>query len=270
MKTCQNMHQECRHYCCRTVRQSEARWRSRHSPTIGGIAALLWLTGALSGCSDNSDKANAPSDPVTVGSRGIITKPGIGCRDNAVFQEYWDARISADVANDNVGTREAIAKALLSGCRPFQGGERGLVIDISGIFTPLSRIRMDSDGAAFWTHSDWIGQERVAMISPTTQAIPDKLGVCINTSIVSVGTRLENVPGSGSAVTFSNGAYQVSYDTVAAVEQSRAGDPVNLCLVSIPENCPPGDDRGREFKTTNLRTGQVWTLPDSSHQCGGA
>jgi hypothetical protein len=37
---------------------------------------------------------------------------------------------------------------------------------------------------------------------------------------------------------------------------------------SIPKDCPPGDDRGREYTTTNLRTDEAWTLPDSQQMCG--
>jgi hypothetical protein len=77
-------------------------------------------------------------------------------------------------------------------------------------------------------------------------------------------------PGSGSAIVFANGGYQVSYEQEAAVDRSRPGDPVRICLVSIPKDCPPGDDRGRVYKTTNLRTHGSWTLPDAEHMCGGA
>jgi hypothetical protein len=106
--------------------------------------------------------------------------------------------------------------------------------------------------------------------------MPEQIGQCVNTTIKNVETRLVDgqtnrpVPGSGSAVTFANGGYQVSYETVAAVEQSRAGDPVTMCLVSIPKGCPPGDARGRIYKTTNRRTHGSWTLPDAEHRCGGA
>ena len=78
------------------------------------------------------------------------------------------------------------------------------------------------------------------------------------------------VPGSGSAVRFANGAYQVSYDELEAVQHSRGGDKVFLCLIRIPRDCPPGDNRGRIYTTTNLRTLDSWTLPDSEHSCGGA
>jgi hypothetical protein len=48
------------------------------------------------------------------------------------------------------------------------------------------------------------------------------------------------------------------------------GDSVKLCLIFIPEDCPPGDDRGRFYRATNLRNGESWELPDSQHMCGGA
>jgi hypothetical protein len=100
--------------------------------------------------------------------------------------------------------------------------------------------------------------------------LPTRVGACAKTRIKSIGTRLEGTPGSGSAVSFDNGGYQVSYDTVPAIEHSKTGDPVRMCLVSIPRHCPKGDDRGRVYRTTNLRTHKGWKLPDSEHMCGGA
>jgi hypothetical protein len=100
--------------------------------------------------------------------------------------------------------------------------------------------------------------------------LPKYVGQCAKTKIKSIETRLENAPDSGSAVNFENGGYQVSYDTVLAIVHSKVGDPVRMCLVSIPKNCPKGDDRGRAYKTTNLRTHKSWKLMDSEHMCGGA
>jgi hypothetical protein len=78
------------------------------------------------------------------------------------------------------------------------------------------------------------------------------------------------VADSGSAVSFTNGGYQVSYERVPPIERSRRGDPVRMCLVQLPAHCPPGDNRGRLYRTTNLRTRQAWVLQDSEHMCGGA
>ena len=117
----------------------------------------------------------------------------------------------------------------------------------------------------------------VALATPClADPLPKRVGQCAETKVLRVETRLidgvtgKPVPGSGSAVAFVNGGYQVSYDTVPAIEASRPGDPVRVCLTSIPENCPPGDERGREYATTNLRTRGSWTLPDAEHSCGGA
>ena len=116
-----------------------------------------------------------------------------------------------------------------------------------------------------------------ALAVPAAAAgLPTKVGQCVDTTIKSVGNRLEDgatnkpMPGSGSAISFANGGYQVSYEQEPAVDSSRPGDPARMCLASIPQNCPPGDNRGREYKTTNLRTHRSWRLPDSEHGCGGA
>lgn len=112
--------------------------------------------------------------------------------------------------------------------------------------------------------------------------LPKRLGDCIITKIDWVGTRVEApAPESlspayggrfdpGSQLTFNNGARQVGYETVSAIKESRKGDPIRVCLISFPRHCPKGDNRGRVYRTTNLRTRKSWTLPDSQHRCGGA
>ena len=106
--------------------------------------------------------------------------------------------------------------------------------------------------------------------------LPTQIRQCSQTTISKIGTRLEDATtgrpmvGSGSALQFANGGYQVSYDTLPQITHSRVGDPVTMCLVLIPKDCPPGDERGREYTTTNLRTHASWRLPDSEHSCGGA
>jgi hypothetical protein len=99
--------------------------------------------------------------------------------------------------------------------------------------------------------------------------LPTEVGACSETTIEDIGYRLGD-PDSGSAISYANGGGQVSYDTIPEIHRSRVGDPVRLCLVSIPEDCPPGDDRGKVYSATNLRTGESWEAPDSQHSCGGA
>jgi hypothetical protein len=99
---------------------------------------------------------------------------------------------------------------------------------------------------------------------------PQEVGACVDTAVTLVGPRLEGVPDSGSAIEYANGMAQVDYSVVPAIANSQVGDAVRVCLVSVPENCPPGDDRGRVYSATNARTGETWTAPDSQHMCGGA
>jgi hypothetical protein len=100
--------------------------------------------------------------------------------------------------------------------------------------------------------------------------MPSTVGQCSDSTITKVDHRLVGVPGSGSEVEFQNGGFQVGFDELPEVTESRPGDPVTICLVELPTDCPPGDDRGKIYKTTNERTGKSWTMADSSHMCGGA
>jgi hypothetical protein len=112
-------------------------------------------------------------------------------------------------------------------------------------------------------------------VPAVAEPMPKHVGDCAKTKVARVETRLidgagKPVAGSGSAIDFVNGGYQVSYDQVAAIDASRPGDPAEVCLVSVPKGCPKGDHRGKIYKATNLRTHGEWTLPDAEHSCGGA
>jgi hypothetical protein len=100
--------------------------------------------------------------------------------------------------------------------------------------------------------------------------VPTKVGQCVQTSLKEVGTRLEGVPDSGSAVIYANGIFGIDYETAKAITRARVGDKITLCLTSIPKHCPPGDDRGRFYSAVDLRTKGKWNLPDAEHMCGGA
>lgn len=106
--------------------------------------------------------------------------------------------------------------------------------------------------------------------SASSTAIPVQVRGCAEAIVSLVGPRLEGVPDSGSTIIYTNGLRQVNDDVVPAINDSRRGDRVRICLVSVPKNCPPGDERGRFYAGTNLRTGESWTAPDSQHMCGGA
>jgi uncharacterized protein len=101
-------------------------------------------------------------------------------------------------------------------------------------------------------------------------ALPRSIGVCSLTTVSEIGSRLEGDPASGSEITEANGATEVSYDQMPAANASRRGDPALVCLVGLPSDCPPGDDRGKTYAVANLRTLGAWASADSEHMCGGA
>ena len=77
-----------------------------------------------------------------------------------------------------------------------------------------------------------------------------------------IGGRLEGILILAPARLFSyeNGGESASYEKVTAIENSRKGDHVLICLVFIPSNCPQGDSRGKIYTTTNLRTLEIGGL----------
>lgn len=122
----------------------------------------------------------------------------------------------------------------------------------------------------------WLACALASPVAAAAATLPQQTGDCAHTAVAHIGTRLQDVrtgrdiPDSGTAVWLRNGGYQVSYEPDRAVQDSRPGDPVLMCLVKLPEHCPPGDQRGRWYTVTNLRTLRSWTLPDAEHSCGGA
>ena len=113
--------------------------------------------------------------------------------------------------------------------------------------------------------------------TPAPDVLPVKVGDCSETTITHLtgywGHKLHKRKqsiGEGVSVQYSNKGGGYSLDDMPEIAASQVGDRVKMCLISIPTHCPPGDDRGRVYQTTNLRTNQSWSLPDDVHGCGGA
>lgn len=106
----------------------------------------------------------------------------------------------------------------------------------------------------------------------TGAPLPIRIGECAETTITRIAGRMMGDVDfeTGTFVRYANGGVQISYAREQPLIASQIGDRVSICLVSIPEDCPPGDRRGRFYRTTNLRTGGVWVMPDAQHMCGGA
>jgi hypothetical protein len=102
------------------------------------------------------------------------------------------------------------------------------------------------------------GAAEVSDVQPASEHVVG----CAVTTVRSVGPRAGD---SGSVIEYENGQWQVDYNAIAGIHNSRIGDQVLLCLIEIPENCPPGDDRGRTYHAVNLRTHESWNAIDSEH-----
>jgi len=101
---------------------------------------------------------------------------------------------------------------------------------------------------------------------------PTEEGKCVVTTITRINWRFEDEPDSGSLVEYATGTIGVSYHEIPAITRSKVGDKVELCLVTLPgEECPANDrDRGILYAAVNLRTQEFWELYNSEHLCGGA
>lgn len=125
-----------------------------------------------------------------------------------------------------------------------------------------------------FAHRLILGSAAIVLLAHGASAapLPTRVGQCGEARIAEIAGRLQGDDdfSSGTGVAFDNKGYQVSYERIEPIIQSKVGDQVRICLVSIPHGCPRGDTRGKVYKTTNLRTNQSWTLPDSEHMCGGA
>lgn len=119
---------------------------------------------------------------------------------------------------------------------------------------------------------------RTSVVSSVTHKT-ERQGQCFSTRVREVTFRLfdgskgRSVPGSGSKILFADGHENVEYDQVPAIDTSRPGDAILLCVRSLPAgppSCPANDTSGIVYKVKNLRTGKSWESSDATHTCGGA
>jgi hypothetical protein len=106
---------------------------------------------------------------------------------------------------------------------------------------------------------------------------PTRLHECVKTKITGIHPRgwAKGAKGagpddyqSGTIIEYSNGVAGVSYDIEETIINTAAvGDSVSLCLVAIPDYCPPGNQLGWVYEGTDQRTGLKWALSNSAHGC---
>ncbi|HME24172.1 MAG TPA: hypothetical protein VKI44_23040 [Acetobacteraceae bacterium] len=228
---------------------------------ILSAAAVMAISAPAQAVSFDCRHATTP-DELT-----ICSDPRLSEMDDVVAAAFNQVKRTSDAA-----TVVRVARDLLADRRLCQANKTCI---LSNQLATLEAFR--NAGAQVAT-PPWISALVIAggMI-PARTSLPTSIGQCALTQVAGITPRLDfgHQPtsqdfDSGTAITFANGGQQVSYEREEALLHSRPGDRVVMCLISIPRNCPPGDDRGRVYTVTNMRTNETWSLPDAQHMCGGA
>ncbi len=227
---------------------------------------------------------------VIASSPALADGPSFDCKKAQLPTE------KAICADPQMSAIDALITKAYSGFEPAFGGDkrkiaRGLVADRNACKSDAACI-VSAQNNALQTYGfapHWVEAYNEGLIGKKAlntgarepknadQSLPASVGQCSVTHIKTLTTRLGDdplataPPEGGSAATFVNGGSAVSYDRDAGLAASMVGDPVVLCLMSIPRDCPEGDLRGRVYYGVNLRFENAWwVLPDAEHLCGGA
>ena len=75
---------------------------------------------------------------------------------------------------------------------------------------------------------------------------------------------------TGISISFNNGVGLVSYYDEPVALREKSGDEVQICLISVPKNCPKGDVRGKVYGVYDTKQRRAYQMADSQHECGGA
>jgi len=215
--------------------------------------------------------------------------PSFDCRKAVLSAE------KAICADPQLSAIDLLVAKAFKDFEPAFGGDkrmiaRGLIADRNACKGDIACI-VSAENNALQTYGSapsWVQDYNVALIGKkaldaaagnangTDQPLPEAIGQCASTHIETLTTRLGDdplataSPEAGSAATFTNGGTAVSYDREAGLASAKVGEPVVMCLLSIPRDCPSGDERGRVYYGIDLAIKGSWALPDSQHMCGGA
>jgi uncharacterized protein YecT (DUF1311 family) len=125
-------------------------------------------------------------------------------------------------------------------------------------------------------------------IAPASRASepPARVGDCADSVIAGKETRFQGTtPGEAGGELFvrlGNGLTLYLIDVslnpppesadryMYSTSDFAIGDRVRVCLTSLPQDCPPGDDRGKQYSVLNYKNQLSFNGVDSWHTCGGA
>jgi uncharacterized protein len=237
---------------------------------LGAAGAVAMLTAAMSsgsaapsGPSFDCAKASLPDE------KAICADPQLSAIDRLIARAYKGFEPAYG------GDKKAIAQAL-------NADRRQCGTETACLAAVMSNALQTFDLVPAWVDQytqGLIGKKAldVAADAPqgANQPMPTKIGDCAVTHIAELTTRFGDPlatadANAGSRVSFSNGGGLVSYGREEGLANSEIGDPAVVCLMSIPRDCPAGDDRGKVYYGVDLTRHGTWMLPDSQHGCGGA
>ena len=231
--------------------------------------AALWMfaapaSGAEAGPSFDCGKATLPDE------KAICADPLLAAMDQLIADAYRNFEPAFDT------DKKTIARGLVAD-RHACGDDRACIAAV------LVNALDTYGGSQPWVEpyaEALIGKKAfdTAADAPkdAEQPLPTKVGDCALTHITDLTTRFREgplsqaTPDAGSLVELANGGIGVSYDRDPGLFVSQVGDAAAICLMSIPRDCPKGDERGREYYGVDLVLKGTWVLPDSQHGCGGA
>ncbi|MFD2058015.1 lysozyme inhibitor LprI family protein [Mesorhizobium calcicola] len=198
-------------------------------------------------------------------------------------------------ADPQLSAIDLLVSKAYKGFEPAFGGDkrkiaRGLIADRNACRSDTACIVSALNNAlqTYGVAPSWVQDYNVALIGKKAleaaarnpggadQPLPSAIGQCASTHVETLTTRLGDdplataSPEAGSAGTFTNGGTAVSYDRDPGLAAAKVGEPVVMCLISIPRDCPKDDERGRVYYGIDLAAKGSWALPDSQHLCGGA
>ncbi len=235
-------------------------WR----PVVLGLGVALSMLFTLPAAADPSfdcSKAKAPDEVA------ICANPELARLDSLVAAAYAGYQPSFQ-------SKPKVGKLFL-GDRASCGGDTACIAAVQ--WNALETYGGDAGWVQdFVTRAIAARAEALAgSTASVSTAMPTRPAQCVRTRIKEVTTRFGNPlteanAGDGIYVAYENGGGVNSYDRGPEFKGVAAGQPAVLCLVTIPRDCPAGDDRGRVYYTLDLATRGAWLTPDSEHSCGGA
>lgn len=227
----------------------------------------------------------------------ILAASGLARADGPSF-DCRKARLPTEkaiCADPQMSAIDALTTKAYRDFEPAFGGDkhkiaRELVADRNACKTDAACIVSAQNNAlqTYGSAPSWVQDYNIALIGkkaldfaaktpkPTDLPLPASIGNCGFTHIKTLTTRLGDdpletaSPDAGSAATFTNGGTAVSYDREPGLASSKVGDPIVMCLIAIPRDCPKDDVRGKVYYAVDLANKGTWALPDSQHLCGGA